>query len=440
VLLGFGPYQALRPLPRLDELPVPQVSSASVEPLLVIAVEGLAVQDAAHLPVPPPLQVLSAALADATPLAADGAAAHPAAFWNEIATGQPARRHGLRDAAAPVPRGMDTGVGGLRRDPVWATLSQHVLPGMGLAPTQAADQRELLLPPVWEVAARAGRRCLVVNWWATYPAARHPSLEVASDRWFLRLWDGDTAALDDPLLRAPDTLAALAGPLTASAATAGDPGPAGGWPPLAVARGDSLVADAAEASAATLVPLARAWHLATRADAYHAGVATRALREGGRDLVLLHLNGLDILDRRLQASASGLAGDPALARAATALRDLQVTALDALLAEALRAAPGRVLVLGSAWRHGQRSAWAWTPRPQQFDAFPGACLEVAAEILAELGIAPPADAPAPGGGATGAWSLPRPATYGRRPAWTPPAPRAAEDLEALRSLGYIGGD
>jgi hypothetical protein len=184
--------------------------------------------------------------------------------------------------------------------------------------------------------------------------------------------------------------------------------------------------------------------LATRADAFHARLAVGALAPPARrDLVLVHLNGLDILDRQLRAAAAEWAGDPALGRLAPALRDLDVVAIDALLSDALQQAAlhgARLLVVGSAARHGMRTAWLFRADPDLSAAQPEEILELAPTVLAAVGIAPAADMLLPAGARSGAWALPRPATYGRRPAWTPRAPRTPEDLETLRSLGYIGDE
>lgn len=443
-LLGFGPYQALRPQLRLDELPAPAVLEPSSPTLLVIAIEGLARADVDASQAGVELRALPQLLERAAPLSTTGAAEHPAAFWNEVATGQPAERHGLSDAAAALPLGVDGGIAALGKDPVWSTLSRHVLPGVGLARTRAADQRELLLPPVWEIAARAGRPSMAVNWWATYPAARHPQLQVATDRWFLRLWEAAPEALEDPLLRYPDELAAMV--LAAGDARAGagvDPAWAvtGG---IAVARGDSLLDSAVGMQPEAVRRLRAAWRLSTRADAFHARLAVQALAAPARpNLIMLHLNGLDIFDRQLRAAAGEWAGDPALARLAPALRDLEVAAIDALLAAALQRAQeqsARLLVIGSASRGKVRTAWVCAAAAASGPPLPATMLEVAPTVLAEIGVAPAADMARPAHARGGAWDLSRPSTFGRRPAWTPRAPRTPEDLETLRSLGYIGGD
>jgi hypothetical protein len=446
VLLGFGPYTQLRPVPRLDELPKPP-TAAIAGPLLVVAIDGLALSDVQELAAHAPASLLGVCGAQARSLRADRAARAPTAFWNEIATGLPARIHGLSGAAATLPVGVRGEVSGLLRDPVLSTVSQRLLPGVGLGRLQASDQRELLRPPFWEIATWAGRRVLVVNWWATYPAAQHPPLEVVTDRWFLRLWDGDPAALADSLLSAPRDLAAqLLGGMRDAAALLELAAQRRLQLPAAAA-GDSLLALDAPGADAGAAALSGAWRYATSSDALHVALAQAALGHASRDVVVVHLNGLDILDRRVNAlarSAGRSAGvDPQGRRRSVQLRDLYIRYLDALLQPLARAAPaGRLLLVGSAEREPGREVWAWATGPAVLEPSTDSMWELVSVLLADLGIPPSREmhAPWPPAERTGAWALPRPATYGQRPDWTPRVGRARQDLEGLRSLGYIGVD
>lgn len=394
-LLAAGPYRALDPLPHLSSLDVPVVSTR--HPLLLVAVDGV------DRPIVWPSESPRASVGFLT----SGDATHPAAYWNELATGFASAEHGLGSAAAEGPRGFDQGLGELREDPILDVLVRQLLPGVGLGRTVAADRRDLRRPPVWEIAARGGRGARVVNWWGSYPAIDMPGLDVVSDRHFLRLHDGRAQ------------------------------GPGLFWPPDLVIEDVapwSLELDAgrrrlngygqglARITAHDLPPaVADAWDMATGADLYHVARAIEACAD--RDLIAVHLNGMDIVARALDRAEVD-AADRA------ALRAAQEAYVHDLLARLLGAWPHDTIAV----LHGRSGTWTVGPT-----LMPERAVQWTPWILWSLGVVPPQDMELPSSLRGGPLPSDRPTTYGRADAPDHPDPRSGDDLEQLRSLGYIEG-
>lgn len=366
VLLASGPYRSLRTPPSLDDI---EVSREPRPPLLIVAVDGASIDNIAR-PEWSPRRVDS--------ISAD---LHPASFWNDVATGLSADDHGVMGAAAFGPRGLTAALPERGDDPVLDVLLRQVLPGVGLGTLRPTDARELRRPPVWEIASRAGAVCRVVNWWATYPAARHPRLQVVSDRAFLRLYDG--------------------GDVTDSALVAGT-----------TLRG--IATDGAEIIDEQL-------RLARMMDEYH---LQRALEvEPGQsvaDLRAVLLNGMDILRR-------GDATESVLAAHERWLADEIGKVLESV------ASPWMLVVLGPA--DGDRPLWIAGPLARNFSS----ARVLAGEWLYSLGIVPSREMPLSDATAAALGDQARPETFGSRPDWSPPAARSGDDLDRLKSLGYIGG-
>ncbi|HKK72598.1 MAG TPA: hypothetical protein VKA86_15410 [Candidatus Krumholzibacteria bacterium] len=397
-ILTAGPYRGLDPIPRLGELEV-RVSGPPTR-MLVVAVDGVTgpvVWPGDDRPRP------------GVPRAQDGRQ-HPAGYWNELATGFPPSEHGLGSASAAGPRGFDQGIGGLTRDPVLALLVRHLLPGVGLGRTVAADRRDLRRPPVWEILAAAGRSVRVVNWWATYPAMVVPGLEVVSDRHFLRLHDGRG---DGPGLVAPPDLLvedARAWRTELEAARRRIEG---------YTRGRDWLDDHSASE-----PVRQAWDLATGADLYHVARAIEAGR--GTDLVVVHLNGMDIVRRALERSDVEATASPGL-------RSAQEAYVHALLERLVDAWSGEVVTVLRGADDG-RSVWARGPT-----AMPRRARAWAPWLLWSQGVVPPLDMELPSRLRGSPLPADRPETYGRTDPPRYPAGRSVDDLERLRSLGYIDG-
>jgi hypothetical protein len=112
----------------------------------------------------------------------------PARVWTTIATGQPPEVHGVE--------GLET----RRIAGVQGTVSVTAPSAMARAIRGATDLVRLTRPAIasgserrvktfWEVAAGAGLRTAVVNWWATWPASGDAGI-VITDRATLRLERG----------------------------------------------------------------------------------------------------------------------------------------------------------------------------------------------------------------------------------------------------------
>lgn len=391
LLVVLGPYREPHQLPRLDEVPVADVEPRPA-PLLVLALDG--VDPTVLPPSRPPARAL--------PLDELERRSHPVAFWNEVATGFHSQEHGLQGPTALQPRGVEAGLPEAAGDPLLATVLRGLLPGMGLGVTRALDQRELQRPQVWEIAAHAGVRSLAVNWWATYPAARHPRLEVLTDRLFLREPDADP---DRHLMSPPQFLSFL----QTEAARLPSPGSLGGGLP-------ADLASAVEDTAGWI----DAWRLARSTDRLNLGLTGAACGDPQRRLVVAFLGGADVLARAVD-------GHPQADRILGSYRDELRAELDFFLAGVDRevwtvlsssvvAAPRRVWVdWGAAHEGGVESVRALAPA-----------------LLERLDLPVARDMEGRGAGS-------RLATWGRRPDWSPVAERRASDLERLRSLGYIGG-
>lgn len=382
VLVVTGPYRPGDRLPWFDEVAIDAVAEA--RRLVLVGIDGLPAGD------PPD----DARTGVAWPATTD----NPTAYWNEIATGFAAREHGLVSPSTSAPRGWAGGGERLRQDPVLGTLVHRLMPGLGLTEQHAADRRELRRPPVWEIVARAGRRCRVVNWWGSYPAATATGLEVISDRQWLRHSAG--AELDS-LLASPGYL--LLDDASFEAARARYTGELEKFAPLL----EELSAPGSVRDVFTL---------AATADLFHLDRATEAMEA---DLVAVLLTGADVL-LRAGAGVEGWSEE-----ASATLRAAWLAHLVERLMVGFDLAPDEMWVLGV-----QRDAtgtvegtWAFGPWPRQPAAMGGV-------ILQRLGLAPAADM---AGAAAGG-----PATYGLLRPGEGQHVRVAPDLEQLRSLGYIG--
>ena len=93
-------------------------------------------------------------------------AAVPPEVWSDLATGEPALRHGVRALARVRPRGSPAGL----RPPLGtAWYLRRLGPALRLvvnSPVSASDRRRLAF---WEVAASAGLPAVAVGWWASGP-------------------------------------------------------------------------------------------------------------------------------------------------------------------------------------------------------------------------------------------------------------------------------
>jgi hypothetical protein len=155
----------------------------------VIAIDGV---DPAgvHLPADGRGHTLSQALTGTrAELAPDesNSSRDPARVWTTIATGQPPAVHGVTELETRRVAGVQgtiatSGESGLSRSIRGATDL------LRLTRPSVASGRERKVKTMWEVAADAGLRTVVVNWWATWPASSGADGAIMlTDRALLRL-------------------------------------------------------------------------------------------------------------------------------------------------------------------------------------------------------------------------------------------------------------
>jgi len=290
----------------------------------------------------------------------DAGAPDPARLWTTIATAQPAAAHGVQSLETR----RVAGLGGILHagdDSTAGRLLGVSTDLLRLTRPAVASGTERQEKTFWEVAADAGLRTVVVNWWATWPAVSTNGV-VLSDRATLRLEHG--------------------GPLDAEIA------PATLYPTLA-ARWPQLRTRASTRAAAALASLGDDDHSAAllrrsaELDALTLVLAAE-VRTGRDDLSAVYLPGLDIVQHAL----SGRTAVPTAA--ATALESYYVV-LDALVSDTIVpdadeivmivTAPGRASVAAAVGRLSVRGAVA-----SQAQTVPAQATDVAATVLYALGV------------------------------------------------------
>jgi hypothetical protein len=118
----------------------------------------------------------------------------PARAWTTVATGQPPAAHGVHGLETRRVAGLQGSVAADERSRLGTTI-RAATDLLRLTRPSIASGNERRVKTLWEVAADAGLRTAVVNWWATWPASS-PSdgAVILSDRAALRLEHG--GALD----------------------------------------------------------------------------------------------------------------------------------------------------------------------------------------------------------------------------------------------------
>ena len=119
----------------------------------------------------------------------------PARAWTTIATSQPPEVHGVRSLETRRVAGMTGALAAGRETGVLQTI-RAATDLFWLTRPSIVSGTALRAKTFWEVAAEAGLRTVVVNWWATWPAAGTGANApvILSDRATLRLERG--GALD----------------------------------------------------------------------------------------------------------------------------------------------------------------------------------------------------------------------------------------------------
>ncbi len=323
----------------------------------------------------------------------------PAAFWTTVATGEPAKRHGvgalelvrLDGVTAPVRLAAGTG---------W--YLGRLLPALGFAREESVTSAARRVPAAWEVAHRAGIASLVVNWWTTWPAGGEGGVVLGNHLYF--------------------------------AARAGAKLDREGWPADATARAARLAPPAERGSGVgRLVADARGL------DAFAIEAFRHEAARGRPRLALVYLPGLDILGAALSESGRSVAERVALAKAlgdearsvAAFLSGPDVLGGDASLAVVVldggrSSRGGEVLLAGPLAAPGGAEAL----RP----------VDLAPTLLALLGV--PASREVEGRVdlrlvRAGTASVATVASWGRKRGGGGPVLDPREYVENLRSLGYL---
>ncbi len=121
-----------------------------------------------------------------------GDAGDPARVWTTVATGQPPEVHAVQGLETRRLAGVQGSVAIAEPSPLGRAI-RGATDLVRLTRPAIASGSERRAKTFWEVAAEAGLRTVVVNWWATWPAPQRAGV-VLSDRAVLRLERG--GALD----------------------------------------------------------------------------------------------------------------------------------------------------------------------------------------------------------------------------------------------------
>jgi len=118
----------------------------------------------------------------------------PARAWTTVATGEPPDVHGVHGLETRRVVGLQGALAADQHSQI-ATTIRAATDLLRLTRPSVASGNDRRVKTIWEVAADAGLRTLVVNWWATWPASSDADgAIVLSDRAALRLEHG--GALD----------------------------------------------------------------------------------------------------------------------------------------------------------------------------------------------------------------------------------------------------
>ena len=350
----------------------------------------------------------------------------PARLWTTIATAQPASVHGVRTLETRRVAGIRGILQGDEESAVGRLLgaSTDLLRLTRPAVASGTDRREKTF---WEVAADAGLRTVVVNWWATWPAASDHGV-VLSDRATLRLERG--GALDAEM--APAEIY---------------PRLQGRWPALrdqAAALATRALADArADGESAAL--LRRSAEL----DAMSLVLASE-VSDASTDLTAVYLPGLDIVQHALLGSGSGAPASASGVSARLAALEAYYVALDTLLSGVARPGSRELVMVVTAPGRGTAGASGRFvirgPVARNGSTLTAQAADVAPTVLYALGV--PISQAIAGAPLVGLftesfvarYAVRHVASYGRpemRAARRTGQPLDQEMIDRLRSLGYV---
>jgi hypothetical protein len=350
----------------------------------------------------------------------------PARSWTTIATGQPPAVHGVRGLETRRVPGLQGSVASSEERGIRRAI-RGTTDLLRLTRPSIASGSELRAKTLWDVAAEAGLRAAVVNWWATWPAGGGGGNEptVISDRAVLRLERGGTL---DAEIAPPGLYETLQRD----------------WP--AIRKESSALVEALLRVASDPVTSA-ALRRSAELDALQLVLASR-LQADAPDLLAVYLPGLDIAQHTLLAAAEG-ASPSSIGARIDGIRAYYVF-LDALLKDILVSRAGEIVVIVS--QPGRLSgdvhgllgiAGTWTAPEANVDA---RGVDVAPTVLHALGV--PVSTDLAGRPLLTLFSrefqrrfpVREVATYGARTsqrATRQGKPLDQEMIDRLRSLGYV---
>ena len=292
----------------------------------------------------------------------------PARAWTTIATGQAPAAHGVHGLETRRVAGLQGSLAADEQSRLGTTI-RAATDLLRLTRPSIASGNERRVKTLWEVAADAGLRTAVVNWWATWPAfSATDDAVILSDRAVLRLEHGGPLdaeiappSLYDRLHQQWPTLRANAVTEAAAASTGLQ------W------SGADIRSALERSSQLDAIQLALLWEVSTPST----------------DLSVVYLPGLDIAQNALLAPGDTALAPSAVAARLQALRDYFVF-LDRLLAPVLTPSeselvvvvtePGRVATSGAAviGLTGRITA--------ENTAVHGRTVDIAATVLHSLGV------------------------------------------------------
>lgn len=357
-----------------------------------------------------------------------GSPRDPARVWTTIATGQPPEVHGVTELETRRIAGVQGTVASGGESALIRSV-RDATDLLRLTRPSVASGHERTVKTLWEVADDAGLRTVVVNWWASWPAAsRRDGAIIFSDRAVLRLDRG--GELDAEI--APSSIYDRVKPR---------------WPAIrekALARAHEAAVALAWGSPETRAVLVRSAEL----DAMQLQLM-REVSEPVPDLRAVYLPGLDIAQNALLGPRETALAPSDVSMRIVALRDYYVF-LDRLVSDVVRPAasdlvmvvtePGRVAASSAGLLGIAGSVGAGGVAVQARD------VDVAPTILHALGI--PISRELAGRPVLGLfredfvhrYPVRQVATYGRPSIQTSDRsgqPLDQEMIDRLRSLGYV---
>jgi hypothetical protein len=283
----------------------------------VIAIDGFDPRIARRLATSGRVPTLASLLNAATVTIRYGDTGDPARAWTTVATGQPPEVHSVHGLETRRVAGVQGSFAAGERGNVGRAVGA-VTDLLRLTRPSIASGSERRVKTFWEVATTAGLRTVVVNWWATWPAAADAGT-VVSDRATLRLEKG--GALDAEIAPAAlyDSLHAV-------------------WPAL---RTEAAAIAARIPAGLAMDPLL---HRSAELDALQIAI-TKQIAASNADLVCTYLPGLDLVQHGLFGSPEAAGASPASAAGRLAALDEYYVLLDALLEPAGRVTGNDVLLV-----------------------------------------------------------------------------------------------